>query len=530
LRRGSVRCDDERTLELRRPCLLLSALLIATVGCTKPTGEGVLVASTGLPMQVRLSSDTALQMGTARFAWNYFIGGRLVVSSSMVALRPRWYPGLAESIEVSEAGRLYTVRLSPDARFASGAPVRAEDVVASISPVAPPYLPEGYLDARVVDERTVALRLAHPQASFMLHLGWIRVGRADQMPRAGQPWDLPLADVDSAGPFRVVAVREGELVLARNPAGLPRPRLEGVIVRASTPWESFSQLLDGSADYVLDAPDSIGAEHLVGVPHVRQVHEDEFVVGLVMNCADDRLADRRVRKALNLAVDRRAFIERNMRDAAIPAGGYVDGEGRYDPLEAVRLLEEAGWRVGEGGIREKDGRRLELEVLVPSPRGTGLVALPGLLRADLAEIGVELDSVVVDHGEMKRRAIEGRFQLMSWWHHLGLMVLDHYREPGQGFNRWGDYGHCRDAEMTAAMQEADTATDEDARTAGALHFHRAASDAYPMLFAYRPGSSELIHRRLRGEPAGTAFYGAIHLLRVLPEERLPRDDLREWLP
>lgn len=488
----------------------------------------MLVVATAYPFEDTLSSDRAVQVGLPRCAWGGFVGGRLVNPSSMSALRPRLEPALAESIEVSEEGHVWTIRLSPDARFSSGTPVRAEDVVASLSPVLAPYPPEGFLDARAVDERTVSIRLARPQASFPLHLGRVHVGRADQMPRGSEPWRLPLMEADASGPFRVTAAREGELVLTANPHAWPKPRLSGVILRAGNNWDAVGQLLDGSADMIWEMPENVSITYLDGVAHLQAIPEEDFVAGLVYNCADPRLADRRVRQALNLAIDRSAFIERNLRGAGAPAGGYV-GEGRYAPTEAVRLLEEAGWSL-DGGVRVRGEQRLDFEVLVASPPPAGIVPLPAKLQGQLAEVGVRLRSRVVDHAEMKRRGIEGSFEMIGYWHLAGLMVLDHYREPGKAFFRWGDYGRCVDAAMSDAMQEADAATDDDARTAAVLRFHRAASDAFPMLFVYRPAARTFIHRRFTRAPEDDTPYGSIHLIAIPPDRRLPRDDMDFWLP
>ena len=488
----------------------------------------MLVVATAFPFEDTLSSDKALQMGLPRCAWGGFVGGRLVNPSSMTALRPRLEPALAESLEVSEEGRVWTIRLSPDARFSSGRPVRAEDVVASLSPVLPPYPPEGFLQARAVDERTVSIGLARPQASFPVYMGWVHVGRADQMPRGPEPWRLPLTEADASGPFRVVAAREGELVLAANPHARPKPRLAGVVLRSGNNWDAVGQLLDGSADMIWEMPENLSITYLDGVAHLQPIAEEDFVAGLLYNCADGRLADRRVRQALNLAVDRRAFIERNLRGAGTSAGGYV-GEGRYAPVEAARLLEDAGWTL-DRGVRVRGEQRLDFEVLVPSPPPAGIVPLPAKLQGQLAEVGVRLRGRVVDHAEMKRRGIDGRFEMIAYWHLGGLIVLDHYREPGKGFFRRGDYGRCVDAAMSTAMQEADAATDEDTRTAAALRFHRAASDAFPMLFVYRPAARTFMHRRFMKAPEGDTPYGSSHLIAVPLDRRLPRDDLDFWLP
>jgi ABC-type transport system substrate-binding protein len=511
--------------------LLALAALAASVACTSPEGEGVLVVATAFPFEDTLSSERALQVGLPRCAWQFFVGGPLVIPSSMTALRPRLEPALAESLEVSEGGHVWTVRLSPEARFSSGRPVRAEDVVASLSPVVPPYLPEAFLRAHAVDERTVSIRLARPQASFPVQLGRVHVGRADQMPRGSEPWRLPLAEADASGPFRVTEVRRGELVLTANPHARQRARLAGVVLRAGNKWDAVGQLLDGSADLVWEMPENVSNTYLDRVTHLQAIPEaeDEIVVGLVFNCADERLADRRVRQALNLAIDRGAFIERNLRGAGDPAGGYL-GEGRYAPVEAARLLEEAGWERDDHGVRVRGDARLDFEVLVPDTHPAGVIPLPAKLQGQLAEVGVRLRGRVVDQAEMKGRGIGGRFEMIALWHYGGLIALDHYREPGLGFFRWGDYGRCVDAAMSTAMQDADAATDDDARADAAMRFHRAASDAFPMLFVYRPAARSFIHGRFTGPPKGDNLHGAIHLIAVPPDRRLARDDVDFWLP
>jgi peptide/nickel transport system substrate-binding protein len=507
----------------------LAALAATLLACGQPHGAGVLVVTTELPFQDSLRGDQALQMGLARFVWMWFVGGRLIVPSAVTARRPDVEPGLADRVDVSDGGRVYTIHLAPEARFASGTPVRAADVVASISPLVPPYIQAASLEVRALDERTVELRLARPQASFYLRLGWIRVGRADQMPHGAGPWVLPLASLDAAGPFRVAAVRDGEIVLAANDRARPRVRLAGVVLRVTGGgWQELAQLLDGSADMFTTLPETVTDTVLAPIPGLQPVFEDPDLEGLVLNCADPRLADRSVRRALNLAVDRRALIRRHALASARPAGGYV-GDGRYDPAEAARLLDAAGWLRADGGVRARAGERFDFEVLVPTPMKAGVVHLPDALRGDLAELGVDLRTRVLDVAEMKRRAVAGQFEMILWWHQGGLAALDAYVDPGEGGFGAGDWGRCRDAAMQAAMGDAAAATDADARAAAVARFDAAASEAYPLLFVYWQLPRTFIARRFEPPPPGYALYGSLHLLGVPSDRQLPRDDLRFWL-
>ncbi|MFF2083873.1 ABC transporter substrate-binding protein [Nocardia sp. NPDC058176] len=94
------------------------------------------------------------------------------------------------------------------------------------------------------------------------------------------------------------------------------------------------------------------------------------------------LADVRVRKALTLGIDRAALSRDALSDSYAPVytlqpkkdPSYVsfDSELAYNPEEAKRLLDEAGWRVGADGFREKDGKKLEI-TLAGGSQGGGVV-------------------------------------------------------------------------------------------------------------------------------------------------------------
>lgn len=85
--------------------------------------------------------------------------------------------------------------------------------------------------------------------------------------------------------------------------------------------------------------------------------------------------DRAVRQALDAAVDREAMVDKVLDGAGRPAYGplpvddpwFVKGIERDQDLgKAKRILDSAGWRAGEGGIRAKGGQRAAFTLLYPS--------------------------------------------------------------------------------------------------------------------------------------------------------------------
>ena len=86
------------------------------------------------------------------------------------------------------------------------------------------------------------------------------------------------------------------------------------------------------------------------------------------------VADKRVREAMNIAINRAEIVKGIMLGNAEPAYTYIDPKAldfadstkgiiKEDVERAKKLLDEAGWKVGADGIREKDGVKLAPKVL-----------------------------------------------------------------------------------------------------------------------------------------------------------------------
>ncbi|MGV6876611.1 ABC transporter substrate-binding protein [Pseudochelatococcus sp. B33] len=113
------------------------------------------------------------------------------------------------------------------------------------------------------------------------------------------------------------------------------------------------------------------------------------------------VSDVRVRRALQKGVDVKKLTSAVLSDSYAPAASIVNriaphfhdfsGDVGYDPVEAERLLDEAGWTKGADGIRAKDGQQL---VIVAAATGQAVSAKPGwdFIVHNLREIGVKVES------------------------------------------------------------------------------------------------------------------------------------------
>lgn len=129
-----------------------------------------------------------------------------------------------------------------------------------------------------------------------------------------------------------------------------------------------------------------------------------------------------IREAIAYAVDKEAIVNgvfqghASLNNTMIPEailgtfGEMITGAA-YDADRARQILDDAGWVEGSGGIREKDGRQLKLEIVVRSETGT---VMPEFVQAQLLDVGIDLEIVVVaDTAGYEARILAREFDISA---------------------------------------------------------------------------------------------------------------------
>ncbi len=316
-----------------------------------------------------------------------------------------YYPVLAAEVPtpanggVSEDGRTVTWRLKPEVTWSDGTPFSADDVVFTAEAAASGEggsVRAGAFDgiARVtaLDDHTVEIVYEEYDASYLDQFQWgILPRHASGDPASMGAWDVNRAPVGT-GPFVLDAWRTGDrIVMSRNEAyreeGRPYlDRLEFLVVPSEEtrsammqrgdaqvmlwPGPQLRSVWESTPDVALDAAPEIWILRMF----LNLGERDDPVEG---QAPHPILGDVRVRQALALGIDDELIIDELAEGRVLRArspfelGWYrcdVDAYG-YDPERAAELLEEAGWVMGDDGVRvaqdapyAEDGTRLELDM------------------------------------------------------------------------------------------------------------------------------------------------------------------------
>ncbi|PMB48397.1 hypothetical protein CEN41_01345 [Fischerella thermalis CCMEE 5330] len=354
-------------------------------------------------------------------------------------------PLLASSWEVSDDDLSYTFTLDPEARFASGNPVTAADVVFSINRLKnvkgnPSFLANVIESVVANEDGTVTFKLTRVNPAFLNLLCnyafsvteaavVIANGGTDAEDASTADMAGAWLDTNSAGsgPYILESWEPTvSTVLVRNPNYWRDREVyfdRVIVVNIPTPASQKAALEAGDIDLALDLTADQIAE-LEGNPNITIARFPSNIVHFVLMNQDPELggpvSDPRVQKAVRLALDYDGFKELwgGVQPAANLAVGLLGALGEEDALS--RDLDAARALLAEAGF--PDGFDITLSYPDFSFQGVNLNINAQKIQADLAEVGIRvtLNPQQLQIGLAEYRAGEQGFAHWFW----GPDILD----------------------------------------------------------------------------------------------------------
>ena len=509
----------------------------AAAGSTKPAAvrptprpplgfldESAEPAADGGVLRIRLNGEpttlnAVLQSSLPEAVVLQFVQRNLLDFDSRLRLRP----GLVRSWTASPDGREFTLEIRPDAVWEDGRPVTAGDAVFTIHKIADPKIPsnvfkplfEDLESAQALDERRFRVRFRTPYAFREMSFVFPPLPEhrfAHQSFLKARENRAPLAN----GPYRVVSWKaQQSIVLERNPAYPgPRGHFDRVVFRI-VPDDTTAYRLLTSGDLDEDQLNPVLKARAAGDPDFRACcrgvefyNLDYYYIAL--NNRSPFFSDARVRRAMTMLVDRAAIVRALYRGSArIISGPWAPDSPAYDanltalpfdPPAAARLLDEAGWRDSDGdGIRDRDGRRFDFELLVPEASEVGR-QINEMLAAELAKVGVTARVRTLEWATLVERVDAGEFVAAS----LAWGAVDPNPDPyfywhssqcaPNGLNN----GCYRNPEADRVMEQARLEMDPGRRIAMFHRLHRILRDDAPAVFIVNASQKYGFGRRIRG--------------------------------
>ncbi len=371
-----------------------AALLAACSVSSEHPGAGAGAADTLVVAQQREPSslNPALENGTSSTQWGellfqylvkYDDRGRLVGDAATEVPSP-------QNGGISRDGLTITYHLRPGLKFADGAPLTATDCAYSVDaindPANNPQSRFGYDVVRKAEARdatTLVLHLKRPFAPLLVLVlapQGFPILPAHLLAKLHDFNKIPFNAMPvGSGPYVVTNWARGDHVeLRANPYYYRgKPAIEHLRIRfVADPNTAMNLLRTHEAGGYFSDLDYGNYPILQQIPGMRVTRTPMNAVGaLIFNTRDPVTRDARVRRALATAIDIPSTMQKTYRGAVSTTNAgrglfiwahdpkaYPDVP--YDPAQARALLDAAGWKLGIDGVRHKDGKPLDVLLII----------------------------------------------------------------------------------------------------------------------------------------------------------------------
>lgn len=374
---------------------------------------------------------------------------------------------LATDYRVSEDGMTWTVTIREDVKFTDGEPLTAEDVAFTYNNCKEKSSVNDFTmleKAVAVDDTTVEFKMTKPYSIWpytMAVVGIVPEHAYDETygehPIGSgryimKQWDRGQQVIFEANPDyygEAPNMKKITVLFMEEDAALAAA-MAGEVDVAHTAASYSDQKLEGYHLYRADTVDNRG----FNLPCTEPLEKDGITYGNAFT------ADVNVRRAINLGIDRQEMIDHVLNGYGTAAYSVCDQmpwyngecEVTYDQEQAKKLLEEAGWKEGSDGIREKNGIKAEFTLMF-SNGDSVRQALAEDTANQLRELGIQVSTEGVGWDVAYDRA-QSEPLMWGWGAHTPMELYNIYHTlPDSGIGQ-AEYSPYQNETVDRYMDEA----------------------------------------------------------------------------
>jgi len=455
-------------------------------------------------------------------------------------------PDLAEKYNIGENGKVYEFFLRKDIKWHDGKQFTADDVIFTINTIQNPDFRSPLrinwvgIEIEKVDDYKIKFKLKNAYAPFLSNTTvgiiakhiWEKISPdnfsfvpENLEPIGTGPYKFKKAEKDKDG-----FISRIELTAFGDYGSDKRPFIEKINLNFYPDEESAIKAYNrGQVDNLNLF--SIQSKTLLRGQTRSNIYElnlPRYFAVFFNQTKSKPLSDKTVRMALNYATNKKEIIDKVLGgegrqvDSPIPDGVmyHADDLKIYDWAQehANNILEAAGWKdIDNDGIREKDGEKLEIELITTELKELQQVA--NLLSEQWAKIGAKINVKPMEIGVIQQEYIRPReYQALLFGEVLGLDP-DPYsfwhssqkKDPGLNLALYNN------KKIDDLLSTARQILEPNLRTAKYKEFQQLVIDDAPVVFLYSSYNLYLATKKIKGITVENI---------VLPSKRFA--DIEKW--
>lgn len=433
-------------------------------------------------------------------------------------------PVLASELPTVSADHLrITVKLRPDAHWQDGVPITAKDVKFTLDKVRDPKIPainkapyfEKLDHLEVVDDHTVTFVWKEPFAPAIYAITQLWpipehvYGRGDFLTNPANRKPV------GSGPFKLeewVSSQYISLVRYDDYYG-KKAHLDRILFKVvEDDAVALNMLKAGELDEMRATQLQWEKQMNSSDFNARFRKIDYYFPGynfISWNCRSPWFSDRRVRNAMTLLFDRESVNTKMFSGyARLVSGPFYINSWAYDktvkplpfdPAQARVLLDEAGWKdTNNDGVREKDGKKFQFELLIISGSNTA-AQFSQLLQEECGKSGVKVNIRQIEGSTFFDRIDKGDFDaaMLGWRLDFDPDVYDTFHSsmtPPRGLN----HGFYKNTQVDSLLVLGRREFDQNKRAAIYHQVHRLIAEDQPYTFINAVPDKRPIARKIQG--------------------------------
>ncbi len=397
-------------------------------------------------------------------------------------------------------------------RFSDGSKVGLADVLATyeffmkknmIRPSPRSLAFQNVKSINLVDDKII-FELHNIDAAFQTNLV---VGiLPEAIARGGEIQD-PLK-IKSCGPFVLKSITLNNISLTRNPyyqsfepLKLSHSDVKIKVVKDET--TRFAKLQKGEVDIVQNGVSLEKVSSLASNSNLKLLRGEGLKTTYVgFNLEDKILRDKKVRKAIGLAINKEAINKYILKGLALPATTMVTPSSPYynknqdyikfDRKVANKMLDESGYKI-------KSGEKYRFQLSYKTTKNDTRYAIAKAIQGDLYKVGIKLDIQTLEWGRFKSDVEKGLVQLwgLSW---VGFKDPDIYRYvfssksfPPLGGNR----GRYKNLELDRLLEKGKETVDLSERKLIYAKVQEIIEDDMPYIFLFHEDNYALVRKDIK---------------------------------
>lgn len=428
---------------------------------------------------------------------------------------------LAESWEISPDGLVIIFHLRKNVFWHDGKEFTSEDVLFTYKTVTDPKIPTPYSSnygpverVEALDKYTVKVVYKEPYAPALESwgMGIIPKHILDGKDITNEFYNRnPIG----TGPYKLKEWITGQKIVleAFDKYFEVRPNIDRFISRVIPDTATmFLELKFGGIDFMGLTPPQykLQANSDLFKRYFQKFRYPSFgYTYLGYNLLDKRFSDKRVRQAITFAIDKKAIIAGVLLGFGNPCTGPFPPESwaynpnvkdyEYNPEKAIKLLNEAGWIMGEDELLKKNGEPFKFTVLVNQGNEARLKTAQ-IIKENLKKIGIDMSIKVLEWQALLHEFIDKkRFEavIMGWALSRDPDIYDiwHSSKTREGEFNFISY---KNEEVDRLLLEGRRTFDIEKRKRIYHRIHEILAEEQPCTFLYVPDALPILHKRFKG--------------------------------